>query len=739
MEVVFGKGEKRDGEGEDAAVGQVHGRDLARAASLVAEITSLLDAEPKPSTSQPEDAGSASLHDLKLIQDLLPTITTARKTIVDYMEDMIVRGLRDLSPLMLGSSLQTAFNLRILPTLVQDLLNDLTQVVRERTAAAFDLDILSRQLQLPLPTLDAPAPTYSTYRSGRRSIGNTEDELKQQHHHQQQVWSEAVWKKLESLIVTEMGAVCSKVYLLEKVLKLKSDGETGVNFLGAALEVLGDKPSHTFWMTFAQSLREQVTLATGKSAWLAQLLSGGVRAGEGYPKFIRLFQEFFAKISLYTDVQYTTTHQSAETVILLKSLGGLETAYVEKSTGRIAEILSQVASPSGGRRPSVGEEEAGTVVRSITNVLDTTRFDPLLERAVVARCSALIDHFVSRLDSLTAKDDSAWTLTGDAGSPTQAQMWNASLVQFAYTLSQGLLSLAADQDGSAANAPSFASTRLATSASSIQNATRTTLLDPLLSHINTSLSSTMAKMHVQLASANASAEKKRGVSIDSTTGASGYATSICETLSYLRDELLPLYLSALRSAIAGRIARWVVELFCLHASVVALPLAEGGERVKLRLATDMTEFEFALTQLVGDHFVARTSVSASAWIVEEKGLVGQGDWMRTTKAFRRLLFLSLDEVEQETKGQALGLPSLLVVLHLFSRQSEVLDGVLRETLAIAVVGKKGKAQNVRSDFVGWVRSTSQSEVSGTITEALPDDAGLDETTDRIVRSLLAQS
>ncbi len=84
-----------------------------------------------------------------------------------------------------------------------------------------------------------------------------------------------MWKKLEALIVVEMGAVCSKVYLLEKVLKLKSDAETGVNFLAAALEVLGDKPSYTFWLTFAQSLKEQVAKATGKSAWLAQLLGEG--------------------------------------------------------------------------------------------------------------------------------------------------------------------------------------------------------------------------------------------------------------------------------------------------------------------------------------------------------------------------------------------------------------------------------------------------------------------------------
>ncbi|TKY84825.1 hypothetical protein EX895_005905 [Sporisorium graminicola] len=400
-----------DGEAEDAVVGQVHERDLSRAALLVAELTSLLDAERLLQKQE----GETSLLDLKLIQDLIPTIDSARKTIIDYMEDMIVRGLRDLSPLMLGSSLQTAFNMRMLPTLVQDLLNDLTEVVKERTAAAFDLDSLAQQLKLPLPSLDAPAPTsYSAYRSGRRGAAH-DDELRHQHQQQQQVWSDSVWKKLESLVAVEMGAVCSKVYLLEKVLKLKTDSETGVNFLDAALEVLGDKPSYTFWLTFAQSLQQQVSAVCARSAWLAQLLSVGGKAADGYPKLIRLFQEFFAKISVYTDVQYTASHQSPETVILLKGLGSLEKAYVEKITSRTAEVLAQALSSltaasgpgNGARRVVVREEEAEAVVRSIANVLDTTRFDPLLSRAVVVQCTALVGQFAARIEAVAANEERA--------------------------------------------------------------------------------------------------------------------------------------------------------------------------------------------------------------------------------------------------------------------------------------------------------------------------------------------
>ncbi len=281
-----------------------------------------------------------------------------------------------------------------------------------------------------------------------------------------------------------------------------------------------------------------------------------MKVGEGgWPRLVRLFQEFFGKISLYTDVQYSAAHQSAETVILLKNMNGLETAYVEKSTAKIGELLGQVGSQPGARRSSVREEEAEIVMRSIANVLDATRFDPLLERAVVARCTGLIDQFVTRLDGAVAKEEAAWTLTADAQAPTQAQTYNANLIQFAYTLSTGLSGVAADQATSipstaapttavavntAQATANFAATQLSAHASSILALTRTSLLQPLLTSIQTTLATTMVKMHVQLFSTHAADKQKRGVSIDSTTGASGYATSICEALSHLRDRLLPL-------------------------------------------------------------------------------------------------------------------------------------------------------------------------------------------------------
>ncbi len=89
------------------------------------------------------------------------------------------------------------------------------------------------------------------------------------------------------------------------------------------------------------------------------------------------------------------------------------------------------------------------------------------------------------------------------------------------------------------------------------------------------------------------------------------------------------------------------------------------------------------------------------------------------------------------KGQ--GLPTLLVALHVLSRKSVVLEGVLQRALSKAAVGKKGKPQNIRSDFVGWVRTTTRTEVVEGLQAALSSPGELDEQTNRILRSLLTKS
>lgn len=47
------------------------------------------------------------------------------------------------------------------------------------------------------------------------------------------------------------------MYTLEKVLKLKRDAESGIEFLDVVMKTLDEKPSFTFWTTLAKALETQ--------------------------------------------------------------------------------------------------------------------------------------------------------------------------------------------------------------------------------------------------------------------------------------------------------------------------------------------------------------------------------------------------------------------------------------------------------------------------------------------------
>ena len=54
-----------------------------------------------------------------------------------------------------------------------------------------------------------------------------------------------------------MANCCIKVYTLEKVLRLKRDTVTQVQFLDEVMKTLDEKPSFTFWTTLAKAFEQQ--------------------------------------------------------------------------------------------------------------------------------------------------------------------------------------------------------------------------------------------------------------------------------------------------------------------------------------------------------------------------------------------------------------------------------------------------------------------------------------------------
>ena len=276
-------------------------------------------------------AKTVSIRAITAVAGHIPAVEANRERVIDEMEIMIRRGLQSLvrsgcleigsvslriglqNQGLLASSLQTAYNLSVLPSLVSSLVQDLIDAIESRIKSAFDVAALSRDAAArageQVPSNNASSSVF--YKSRAR----TEPTNSNLPHFQA-----ALWTRLEGLI-EDMAGCCIKVYVLERVLVLKRDPLGQGTFLDDALTVrrlivhveptigllgsqtLEHKPTFTFWTTLSQSFETHAKEAGRQSSFVQQTLS------INYPRLLRLFHEFFSKIALQSDTVYTQNQQ----------------------------------------------------------------------------------------------------------------------------------------------------------------------------------------------------------------------------------------------------------------------------------------------------------------------------------------------------------------------------------------------------------------------------------------------
>ena len=91
-----------------------------------------------------------------------------------------------------------------------------------------------------------------------------------------------------------------------------------------------------------------------------------------------------------------------------------------------------------------------------------------------------------------------------------------------------------------------------------------------------------------------------------------------------------------------------MQTYVLHASIVK-PLSESG---KLKLTSDTTSLEFAISQYLSSHSLSLSSI---------------GDQHKALRAFRPLLFL--DNAELADSKKTADVPMLILLHHVLSRSS----------------------------------------------------------------------
>ncbi|KAG9098973.1 hypothetical protein FS749_002432 [Ceratobasidium sp. UAMH 11750] len=644
--------------------GNAKERAVARAALSVAELSSLLSAPTTTlsPTSSPVNGTTnlvteplahtpafVPLEEINIIARLIPVVDASRRRIIEEMEAMIVEGLSSLNQSALAAALQTAFNLRMMPNVVQSLLLDLTEAVDARIKSAFDVSRIAKEIAGKEP----PQPSAGLMYRSRVRTEPTNITAPQ--------WTSALWNRLEQMI-EEMAGCCIKVYNLEKVLKLKKDPVTQASFLEEAMTVLENKPTSTFWGALARSLDKHSKDASKASTFLQQTLS------TGYPRFLRLFHDLFAKIAVHTDTVYTAGHQSPETVIVLRAVSSFEALYLSRSTARLNEVIANAV-----RQQPPGAPEGLAISRTIVNELDSARFDPLLVKSVAKNVGTAIDMLVGRAEGLIVKDRSATSLVGPLG--TAQQSLNAQLFTMLHTCYVRLDKLEGEFHESVTVLLKSAIKKLQRQCESIS--------EPLLSAIRRDFGLVLVRIH----RVDFSRSLEGGAMVGG--GASGYMKEVSAKLMFLRNEIFSKFSVAdvVQDWTTG-VAKNVIRTFVLNASIIK-PLGEAG---KLQLTSDMTELEFSLGSFVADS-ARRKSLS----------LDGLGDDYRILRALRPLLFL--DTALLSSPEDTATLPPLIILHHIIVRSPFPLPHTLHSW--------------TEAEYVRWIEDHTPREALALIEACIP--------------------
>ncbi|CAE6427730.1 unnamed protein product [Rhizoctonia solani] len=633
------------GTGAGTEDGNAKERAVARAALSVAELSSLLKTPTSvvtPTSPANDKSGDQPtfipLQKINVISRLIPTLEVSQKRINEEMESMIMEGLASLNQSVLAAALQTAFNLRIMPSVVQSLLLDLTQAVDARIKTAFDVSRIAKEISGNDPP---PQSAGLMYRSRVRTAPTNLTAPQ---------WTNALWARLEQMI-EEMAGCCIKVYNLEKVLRYKKDPTSQTSFLDEAMTVLENKPTTTFWSGLARSLDRHSKEAAKGSTFLQQTLS------TGYPRFLRLFHDLFAKIALHTDTVYTPNQQSPETVIVLRSVSAFEQLYLSRSTARMNETIATAV-----RQSPPGAPEGLAISRTIVNELDSARFDPLLVKSVAKNVGTALEMLVSRTDSLIVRDRSATSLVGPLGTAQQAL--NAQIFTMLHTCWARLNKLEGEFH------------------EKIERQCEG-ITEPLLSAIRRDLGLILARMHrVDFSkSFEAMAPGMGG-------GASTYMKELTAKLGFLRNEVFTKF--SVNEVVQNwtiNVAKNVIRTFVLNASIIK-PLGEAG---KLQLTSDMTELEFTLGSFVADPSRRTGSLDIL------------GDDYRVLRALRPLLFL--DTALLSSPDDTYSLPPLIILHHIIVRSPYPLPHTLHNW--------------TEAEYVRWIEDHTPRETLALVEACIP--------------------
>ncbi|EPB89138.1 hypothetical protein HMPREF1544_04005 [Mucor circinelloides 1006PhL] len=582
-------------------------RDISTAALTIYELETIM----KESDFDGIDIVTCELEFIEKSRDRVEQEATAQ----------LKEGIESQNQAKMASGLQVFHNMKQMGDRVQTITQSMLDSLIGDIKKVVDMQSIQRELKPPAASNGQHQQMTSPTMSVRGNTGINQKQL-----------STAVWSRMETLM-TKMSDQCIKVYSLEKVLEIKKDALTHVSFLDEVAKTLdANSLVSYFWRVLSANFEQELKSATKASTFLQSIFVGD------YPKLLKLLHDFFSRVAMHNGTLLSDYSQTPEYVIMLRSFSTFQTSFLSKSLQRMYDAVNSTFPTYGGlARTPPGRNNVLNITRIIGHELETASFEPHLAQAVAKNAIKALNNFCVKCEHLLpTSEQSIYTTNTSNSNVVNYLNMNIEIANILYYMHQSVWKILEEYPEKIVDIVKKGADDCQVLMMKIGN--------KLVDAIKKDAEGVLLKIH------NEDFSGKIRRNFDPEGDKSSYMKELQRHVRYYHTTILQNFsCGAEPKTWVRQISKHILYVFIFQASIVR-PLSEAG---KLKLAGDMAELEFTISQFMSE-YGART---------EEVG-----DEYKALRAFRPLLFL--DSAQLTAAHHTSGLSKLVLIHHLIVRSQQ---------------------------------------------------------------------
>ncbi|KAI8097718.1 Golgi transport complex subunit 5-domain-containing protein [Halteromyces radiatus] len=584
---------------DDSSKETMNERDITAAATTIHELGIIID--------------ESDFDGIDIVTKESPMIQQCRERIIQEGDRLLNQGIESHSQTKMAAGLQIFYNMKMMVPKVESLTQSMLDDLNNKIKHVVDMQSLQKEMKGNTPS-QGPAVRRV---NNEPTFGN------------QSPWVNTLWTKMDGLMQT-MSDSCIKIYNLEKVLEIKKDSYTHVSYLDEIIKILDTSSlvSH-FWRILSATFEKELKDATKASTFLQNTFVGD------YPKLLRLLHGFFSRVALHRGSSISDYSQSPEYIIMLRSFSTFENGYMARSLARLNEVVNAAFPAYGGMtRSAPSRANVLTITRTIEKELETAAFEHHLLQAVAKNVVKSLNMFCVKSEGLVIPSiQSIYSVTPNNNITNYLNM-NIELANVLYYMDQSVWKILEEYSEKTVDIIKHG----------VEDCRRLMLSigQKLVQEIEADITNVLLQIHQE----DFSGQLRRPHDQDDESS-SQYTKELAKHVRYYHTFILSrLSCGTEPKSWARQIGKHILKVFIFQASLVR-PLNETG---KLKLAGDMAEIEFTVSQIMSEYGARIEDV---------------GDEYKALRAFRPLLFL--DSAQLTATHHTAGIPPIALIHHLVVR------------------------------------------------------------------------